>query len=136
VRTPVEETRKSNGYRSGDLVSDVIHDAQRLVTLEIALAKQELKELATAYAITVGIVVAAALLIVLALLVAIPAFVVELVPWHWQAALVWAGAYALIGLMLLLVARSRFQVRLPKRTIDSLKENKEWALRRARSNNR
>ena len=73
------------------------------------------------------------LLLLLGLLVAVPTFVVELVPWRWQAALVWAGAYILIGLALLMVARSRFQLRLPKRTLDTLKENKEWALRRVKS---
>jgi hypothetical protein len=74
--------------------------------------------------------------LILAILVAVPSLVVNLVPWHWQAAAVWAGGYAVIGAVLLLVARSRFQVRLPKRTLESLKESKEWALRRVRSNNR
>ena len=133
MRAPVEETQTSDGHKSGDLMSDVIHDARRLVNLEIALAKQELKELGMAYAITVGLAVGGGLLLLLGLLVAVPTFVVELVPWRWQAALVWAGAYILIGLALLMVARSRFQLRLPKRTLDTLKENKEWALRRVKS---
>jgi hypothetical protein len=55
--------------------------------------------------------------------VAVPSLIVALVPWKWQAAAVWAGGYALIGIVLVLIARSRFQVRLPKRTIESLKEN-------------
>jgi uncharacterized membrane protein YqjE len=136
MRAPVEETQVSNGHRSGDLMSDVIHDAQRLVSLEIALAKQELKELATAYAITVGLAAGGGLLLLLALLVALPVFVVESVQWRWQAALVWVAAYAIIGIAMLLTARARFQVRPPKRTLDSLKENKEWALRRVKSKNR
>ena len=115
-------------------MSDVVHDAQRLVSLEIALAKQELKELATAYAITASIAAGGAFLIVVAVFVAVPALVVNLVPWHWQAAAAWAGGYALVGLVLLLSARSRFQVRLPIRTLESLKENREWALRRVKSN--
>lgn len=114
-------------------MSDVVRDAQRLISLEIALAKQELKELVVAYAITATLTAAGALLIMLAILVAVPALVVTLLPWHWQAAAVWAGGYALIGAVLLLIARSRFRVRLPQRTLDSLKENKEWALRRVRS---
>jgi nitrate/nitrite transporter NarK len=117
-------------------MSDVIRDAQRLVSLEIALAKRELKEIAVAYAITGGMAAAGGVLILLALLVAVPVFVVELVPWRWQAALIWVAAYALSGAVLLLIARARFQVRLPKRTLDSLKENKEWALRRVKSNKR
>jgi Flp pilus assembly protein TadB len=136
VRAPVEQKPTSNGNRSRDLMSDVVHDAQRLVSLEIALAKQELKELAMDYAITAGMAAAGGVLILLAILVAVPVFVVELAPWRWQAALIWVGTYALSGVVLLLIARARFQVRLPKRTLDSLKENKEWALRRVKSNKR
>lgn len=137
MRAPVEEKQTSNGsLKAGDLVSEVVRDAQRLVSLEIELAKQELKELATAYAITLAMAGAGALLLITAFLVAVPSLVVNLVPWHWQAAAVWAGAYAVIGAVLLLVARSRFQVRLPKRTLASLKESKEWAIRRVRSNNK
>src|SRR5436190_1701305 len=76
------------------------------------------------------------LLAVLGLLVAVPALVVVLVPWQWQAAAVWVAAYLLIGLALVLVGKARLQVRLPTRTLESLKENKEWALRRVRSNGR
>ena len=117
-------------------MSDVIHDAQRLVSLEIALARQELKELATVYAVTAGIAAGGGLLLLLAILVAVPVCLVLLLPWHWLAALGWVAAYLVVGLALVMIARSRFQVRLPRRTIDSLKENKEWALRRVKSNKR
>lgn len=116
------------------LVASVVGDAQRLVALEIALAKQEAKELATTNAIAAGVIAFGGLLLVLGVLVAAPALVVWLVPWHWQAAAVWLGGYVLVGLMLVLIGKSRLQVRLPPRTIESLKENKEWALRRVRSN--
>ena len=118
------------------LVASVVGDAQRLVALEIALAKQEAKELATANAIAAGVIAFGGLLLLLGVLVAAPALVVWLVPGHWQAAAVWLGGYLVIGLVLLLIGKSRLQVRLPQRTIESLKENKEWALRRVRSNGR
>ena len=76
------------------------------------------------------------LLVVLAILVAVPSLVIALVPWKWQAAAVWVGAYVVIGLVLIFVGKARMQVRLPPRTVESLKENKEWALRRVRSNGR
>jgi hypothetical protein len=41
-----------------------------------------------------------------------------------------------IGVVLLLVGRARLRIGLPPRTVESLKENKEWALRRVRSNAR
>lgn len=118
------------------LIASVVDDAQRLVSLEVALAKQEAKELATANAIAAGIIGFGALLVVLGVLVALPTVAVWLVPWHWQAVAVWAAGYVVIGLVLVLIGRARLQFRLPPRTIESLKENKEWALRRVRSNGR
>jgi hypothetical protein len=118
------------------LVASVISDVQRLVALEIALARQEVKDLITANAVAAGMVAFGGLLVVLGVLVAIPTMVVLLVPWHWQAAAAWAMAYVVVGILIALLGRSRFKVGLPKRTMESLKENKEWALRRMRSNGR
>jgi hypothetical protein len=137
LRSPVEETAGTpQAAHARGLVASVISDAQRLVTLEIALARQELKELITANAIAAGMVAVGGLLVVLGTLVAIPTMVVLLVPWRWQAAAVWAIAYVAIGIVLALLGKSRFKVGLPKRTMESLKEDREWALRRIRSNGR
>jgi len=46
------------------------------------------------------------------------------------------AAYLVIGLGLILLGKSRLQVHLPRRTLESLKENKEWALRHVKSNGR
>jgi Flp pilus assembly protein TadB len=136
VRAPVDTVDHAQNLSSRGLIASVVSDAQRLVALEIALAKQELKEMATGNAIAAGIIALGGLLAALALLVAVPSLVVWLVPWHWQAAAVWVAAYLVIGLGLVLLGKSRLQVRLPRRTLDSLKENKEWALRHVRSNGR
>jgi hypothetical protein len=132
VATIEKETRPS----SRGLVASVISDAQRLVALEIALAKQEAKELATANAIAAGLMAFGGLLVMLGILVAVPVLVIALVPWKWEAAAVWVAAYAVIGLLLLVIGRVRMRIGLPPRTVGSLKENKEWALRRVRSNGR
>ena len=136
MRAPVETVDDNQNLSSRGLIASVVSDAQRLVALEIALAKQELKELATGNAIAAGIIVFGGLLTALAVLVALPSLVVWLVPWHWQAAAVWGAAYLVIGIGLVLLGKSRLQVRLPRRTLDSLKENKEWALRHVKSNGR
>ncbi|TME20779.1 MAG: phage holin family protein [Chloroflexi bacterium] len=136
MRAPVETVDDNQNLSSRGLIASVVSDAQRLVALEIALAKQELRELATGNAIAAGIIVFGGLLTALAVLVALPSLVVWLVPWHWQAAAVWGAAYLVIGLGLVLLGKSRLQVRLPRRTLDSLKENKEWALRHVKSNGR
>ena len=116
------------------LIASVISDAQRLVALQIALAKQEAKELAAANAVAAGLVAFGGVLAILAILVAAPSLVITLVPWKWQAAVVWVVGYLVIGVVLMLVGKARLQMRLPPRTVESLKENKEWALRRVTSN--
>jgi uncharacterized membrane protein len=118
------------------LIASVISDAQRLVALQIALARQEAKELAMANAIAAGLIAFGGLLAILAILVAGPSLVITLVPWKWQAAVGWLVGYLVIGIVLFLVGRARLQMRLPSRTVESLKENKEWALRRVKSNGR
>jgi len=132
----VETTGADRTAKPRGLIASVVSDAQRLVSLEIALAKQELKELATANAIAAALMGFGGLLLVLGLLVALPSLVVILVPWHWQAAAAWLGAYIVLGLVLISIGKARLKLRLPPRTIESLKENKEWALRRVKSNGR
>jgi Putative Actinobacterial Holin-X, holin superfamily III len=118
---------------SGDLAAEVVRDAQRLVGLEIALAKREIRNIAMANAIAAGMVAAGGLLAMLGVLVAVPSLIVWVVPWHWQAAAVWVALYVLLGFGLALMGRARFALRLPAKTLASLKENKEWALRKMRS---
>ncbi len=134
--TPVKKVASDRSVSSRGLIASVIGDAQRLVALEVALAKQEMKELAAGNAIAAGLMAFGGLLVLIAVLVAVPSLVVILVPWHWQAAVVWIGAYVVIGALLLLIGRARMRISLPPRTVVSLKENKEWALRRVRSNGR
>jgi Flp pilus assembly protein TadB len=121
---------------SRELAADAVQSVQRLVSLEIALAKQELREIATTNLIAAACIAAAGFFAILALFVAVPVLVVVAVPWHWLAALVWAIAYAVIAGGLALYGRSRLSLRLPTRTLESLKENKEWALHQLRSTKR
>jgi cytochrome c biogenesis protein CcdA len=133
VRSPVQADLQ-RPTKSGEIAAEVVHDAQRLVSLEIALAKQEIKDLATANAIAAGMVAFGGLLVILGVLVAVPALIVWLVPWHWQAAAAWVAVYVMVGIGLALMGRARFALRLPARTLASLKESKEWALRKMKLN--
>jgi Flp pilus assembly protein TadB len=134
----VQSTVNGNHARasSGELVAEAVQSAQRLVSLEIALAKQEVREIAMANIIAAACIGAAGLLAMLALLVALPVLVVALVPWHWQAALVWAIAYSVFAGGLAWYGKRRVSLRLPTKTIESLKESKEWALHQIRSTGR
>ena len=132
----VEPNEPASGPSSGSLASEVVHDVRRLIDLEVMLAKRELKELAIMNAVAAVCAMAAAMLAVIAVLVAIPVLIVVAVPWHWEAALVWVVAYLVVAAGLALYARSRMALHAPRRTIDSLKENKEWVLRQLRSTGR
>jgi VIT1/CCC1 family predicted Fe2+/Mn2+ transporter len=132
----MEKVAPEQWLSSRRLIGSVISDAQKLIALEVALAKQEIKELATGNAIAVALIAFGGLLVALGLLVAVPVLVVMLVPWKWEAAAVWVAAYLLIGIVLVVIGKARLQLKLPPRTIESLKENKEWARRRVKSNGR
>jgi ABC-type multidrug transport system fused ATPase/permease subunit len=122
--------------KAGELAAEVVQDVNKLVSLEVALAKQELKELAIRNAIAVACLVIGGLLALLALLVAVPVMIVVLVPWHWQAAVVWVVVYVLLAAGLALFGRARLMIALPPKTVASLKETKTWALQRMRSTGR
>jgi len=137
MRAPLDDTAAgARGNSSRRLITSVVVDAQRLVALEVALARQELKDLAMANAIAAGIMAFGGLLAVLGILVALPVLVVALLGWRWQVVAVWLAAYVVGGMLLIVIGRSRLQLRLPPRTLESLKENKEWALRHVRSNSK
>lgn len=121
---------------SGELAAAAMQSAQRLVSLEVALAKQELREIAMANIKAATCIAAGGLIAILAVLVALPVTVVAFVPWHWEAALVWAGAYIAIAVGLAFYGKSHLRLQLPTKTIESLKENKEWALHQMRSTGR
>ena len=118
---------------SPELAAEIVEEAERLVRLEIALAKAELKELAVTNGIAVGAFTAAAMLVITTLLVAIPVLIVVAVAPHWLAALIWIAVYLLLAVGLALFGRSKLHIAIPERTVNSLKETKDWALRQMRS---
>jgi hypothetical protein len=60
----------SDSPRSGELAAEVVQDVNRLVSLEIALGKQEIKELAIRNGVAVACMATGAVLAILAVLVA------------------------------------------------------------------
>jgi uncharacterized membrane protein YqjE len=118
---------------SPELAAEIVEEAQRLVRLEIALAKAELKELAITNAIAAGAFAGAGALAIITLLVAIPVLIVVAVEPHWLAALAWVVVYLLLAAGLALLGRSRLRLAIPERTVNSLKETKDWAIRQMRS---
>jgi uncharacterized membrane protein YqjE len=118
---------------SPELAAEIVEEAERLVRLQIELAKAEIKELAITNAIAAGAFAVAAMLIIVTLLVAIPVLIVVAVEPHWPAALAWIVVYLLAAGGLALLGRSKLRIAIPERTVNSLKETKDWALRQMRS---
>lgn len=121
---------------TSELAADIVESAQQLVRLEVALAKQEVKELAVQNGIAIGMLAGAGLFAMLALLVALPVLIVVLVPAHWIAALAWLVLYVVAAAVLGLVGKSRLAIHAPERTITSLKETKAWVLHQLSTSSR
>ena len=116
-----------------DLAAGIVEETEKLVRLELELAKQELKELAATNAIAAGAFAGAGMLAVTALLVGIPVLIVVAVEPHWIAALVWVAVYLLAAAGLALFGRAKLRIGLPERTVASLKETRNWVLHQMRS---
>jgi hypothetical protein len=120
---------------SAELAADIVESAQQLVRLEIALAKQEAKELAVRNGVAIGMMAAGGLLAMLTLLVAVPVTIV-LVFHSWIAGLVWVLVYAIVSAVLILVGKSRLKIEAPQRTLSSLKETRAWLVHQLTTNGR
>jgi hypothetical protein len=120
---------------SAELAADIVESAQQLVRLEIALAKQEAKELAVRNGVAIGMMAAGGLLAMLTLLVAVPVTIV-LVFGSWIAGLVWVLVYAAATAVLILVGKSRLKIEAPQRTLSSLKETRAWLVHQLTTNGR
>ena len=83
---------------SAELAQDIVHEAQDLVRLEVELAKQELRELATRNGIAAGLLVFGMVLLLLAVLVVLPLLLL-VVLWenHVLGAVIWLAGYVLVG---------------------------------------
>ena len=118
------------------IVSGIVADVQNLARQEVALAKQEVKELAVRNGIAIGALAAAGFFGVLALLVALPVLLIVWIDNHTLVAIIWLALYVLLAAGLALFGRARLLLKPPQKTINSLKETREWALRQISSNDR
>jgi hypothetical protein len=118
---------------SPELAAEIVEEAERLIRLEIQLAKAELRELAITNAIAAGAFAGAVTLAAVTLLVAIPVLIVVAVEPHWLAAVVWIAVYLLAAAGLALLGRAKLHIGIPERTVNSFKETRDWALRQMRS---
>jgi hypothetical protein len=116
----------------GDLFSDLSRETTTLVRQEVQLAKTELTQSATEVARGIGMLVAGGAVAYAGLLFLLLAIVFGLIEAGWDA---WLSALAVgvvvvaIGAVLVLRARESLKPAnlAPRRTVETLKEDQEWA---------
>ncbi len=116
----------------GDLFSDLSRETTTLVRQEVQLAKAELTQSATEAARGIGMLVAGGAVAYAGLFFLLLAIVFGLIEAGWDAwlsALVVGVAVVAIGAILVLRARESLKPAnlAPRRTIETLKEDQEWA---------
>jgi len=132
---PVSPSGMSTGRDTSvtGLIKSLADDVTRLFSQEIALAKSEvatavnhLKAGVLSLAIGLGVLFAGFIVLLFAAVAALSLVVVP-----WLAALIVGGVVALIGLILLLVAKKNLnpESMVPNRTIDSLKKDEAMVRR-------
>jgi hypothetical protein len=116
----------------GDLFSDLSRETTTLVRQEVQLAKAELTQSATEAARGIGMLVAGGAVAYAGLLFLLLAIVYGLIEAGWDAwlsALVVGLVVVALGAILVLRARESLKPAnlAPRRTIETLKEDQEWA---------
>lgn len=115
---------------TGDLVKEVASDLSRLMRQELELAKAEVRDEAQQAGRGVGMLVAAGMAAFVTILFVSTALMWLLGTWMplgW-AALIVAVIWAIVGAVLYTTGRSRLRaVRPPEKTMQTLKEDVEWA---------
>ena len=116
----------------GDLFSDLSRETTTLVRQEVQLAKAELTQSATEAARGIGMLVAGGVVAyagLLFLLLAIMFGLIEAGLDAWLAALIVGLVVVVIGAVLVLRARESLKPAnlAPRRTVETLKEDQEWA---------
>ena len=116
----------------GDLFSDLSRETTTLVRQEVQLAKAELTQSATEAARGIGMLVAGGAVAYAGLLFLLLAIVFGLIEAGWDAwlsALVVGVVVVAIGVILVLRARESLKPAnlAPRRTVETLKEDQEWA---------
>ncbi|MGH2718471.1 MAG: phage holin family protein [Actinomycetota bacterium] len=121
------DTASSNGQGGGisGTISTLVADVERLVRLEVELAKQEITGLLKRNAAAVGMLVGALFGLFFAFIM-FQVWLIVLIPHHAIVGGAIAGFWFLAALTLALIGKSRLKIEPPRATIQSLKDDLEW----------
>ena len=124
------------GRSLSDILRDAIRNVQEILRSEIHLAKTEIREEIVKVKSSTLLLVAGAVTAIFAVLFFLLAAVwaIALVIPNWAAALIVGAAMAVIATLMLTEARTQFkQIHVtPERTVETIKENVEWARQQAK----
>jgi putative superfamily III holin-X len=107
-------------------------EADELVRLQIALAREEALEVAKRNRGSVLLLAVGMALVGVALLVAVPVLLMALLPWHWEVAAGWLVVFLVAGAIAIPLGRSGLRLGMP-RTVAVAEETEQWLLRQIRS---
>ena len=127
----------TNERTLGEMFADLSRETRTLIQQEIQLAQTELSEKASNMAWGAGLMVGGGLIAYGGLLAAIGAVVLALIAFGlppWAGALLGAVVAAGVGYLLIRsgVATLRSQQLVPRKTIETLKEDAQWLKAQAR----
>lgn len=127
----VERPLTDTGNSLGDTVTGIIQDLQGIVRSEVQLAKTEIKEDATKLGKAAGMIGAAAFLALVGFIFLMlgVTYLLNKTLDMWISAGIVGLALLIIGAILAMIGKNQIQEAnmVPDKTIDSLKEDKEWA---------
>jgi len=134
---PAGERLKSEADSLGTLVSGVLSDLQELVRAEMALARTEIKEDAQEAGKAVGAMVAGGIvgLVGFIFLMLAVTYALALVLPLWASALIVAAVLLIVAAVVAMWGKKQLGASnlAPEQTIESLKEDSEWAKRQIKS---
>ena len=125
--------QQTNDERSlGDLFGDLARDMGTLVSQEMALARAELTEKASLVGKDIAMLAVGGLVAYAGLLAIIAAVIFLLAAWGvplWASALIVGAIVAVIGYLLVQrgISALKHQDLTPRQTIQSIKEDTQWA---------
>ena len=122
-------TPKRSERSAGEILTDIVANAQEIIRSEVRLARVEIKEEARK-AVQAGTMLAAGAvmgLFALGFLLWAAAFGLATVMAVWQATLLMGVVLSVTACILIAVGRGRWStIHKPERTVEELKENARW----------
>lgn len=133
----IDRAPSTTGASLGDTVTEIIKDLQDIVRGEVQLAKTEVKEEASKMGKGIGMIAGAAIVALVGFIFLMlgVTYLLNKSLEMWMAAGIVGLALLIIGGIVAMVGKGRMDEAnlVPEKTVESLKEDKEWASQQIKS---